>query len=89
MWCARSRADAVSRLTENVARAAGLAGRARQAGTALRLAPRELNLPWASRGGRPVGRIVFPPASREYREQARRLRAEGVTVRDGRSRVPP
>jgi methylated-DNA-protein-cysteine methyltransferase-like protein len=67
----------------DVARAAGLAGRARQAGTALRLAPRELNLPWHRVVGA-GGRIVFPPASREYREQARRLRAEGVTVRDGR-----
>jgi methylated-DNA-protein-cysteine methyltransferase-like protein len=64
----------------DVARAAGLPGRA---GTALRMAPRELNLPWHRVVGA-GGRIVFPPASREFREQARRLRAEGVTVRDGR-----
>jgi hypothetical protein len=30
------------------------------------------------------GRIVFPKSSREYREQARRLRAEGVNVVEGR-----
>lgn len=67
----------------DVARAAGLPGRARQAGTALRVAPRELNLPWHRVVGA-GGRIVFPPSSPEYQEQARRLRAEGVTVRDGR-----
>ena len=67
----------------DVARAAGLPGRARQAGTALRVAPRELNLPWHRVVGA-GGRIDFPPASRAFREQARRLRAEGVKVRDGR-----
>jgi methylated-DNA-protein-cysteine methyltransferase related protein len=66
-----------------VARAAGLPGRARQAGFALRVAPAELNLPW-HRVVAAGGRIAFPAASREYREQARRLRAEGVAVRDGR-----
>lgn len=66
-----------------VARAAGLPGRARQAGFALRVAPTELNLPWHRVLGA-GGRIVFPPASREYREQARRLRAEGVAVKSGR-----
>src|ERR1700678_3240481 len=66
-----------------VARAAGLPGRARQAGFALRVAPAELNLPWHRVLGA-GGRIVFPPASREYREQARRLRAEGVAVKNGR-----
>ena len=66
-----------------VARAAGLAGRARQAGYALRVAPRELNLPWHRVAGA-GGRIVFPTTSREYREQARRLRAEGVPVSEGR-----
>jgi methylated-DNA-protein-cysteine methyltransferase related protein len=47
------------------------------------VAPRELNLPWHRVVGA-GGRIVFPPASREYQEQARRLRAEGIPVRDGR-----
>jgi methylated-DNA-protein-cysteine methyltransferase related protein len=66
-----------------VARAAGLPGRARQAGFALRVAPEELNLPWHRVLGA-GGRIVFPKTSRHFKEQARRLRAEGVTVKDGR-----
>jgi methylated-DNA-protein-cysteine methyltransferase-like protein len=66
-----------------VARAAGLPGRARQAGRALRLAPEALHLPWHRVVGA-GGRIVFPRSSRAYREQARRLRAEGVAVSDGR-----
>jgi methylated-DNA-protein-cysteine methyltransferase-like protein len=69
-----------------VARAAGLPGRARQAGRALREAPEDLNLPWHRVVGA-GGRIVFPRASREFKEQARRLRAEGVIAKDGR--VPP
>jgi methylated-DNA-protein-cysteine methyltransferase related protein len=66
-----------------VARAAGLAGRARQAGYALRVAPRALNLPWHRVVGA-GGRIVFPKSSAAHIEQARRLRAEGVEVRDER-----
>lgn len=66
-----------------VAHAAGLAGRARQAGYALRVAPKELNLPWHRVVGA-GGRIVFPSTSRARREQTRRLRAEGVEVRAGR-----
>jgi methylated-DNA-protein-cysteine methyltransferase related protein len=68
-----------------VARAAGLAGRARQAGYALKVAPRSLNLPW-HRVVAAGGRIAFPAGSAQHREQARRLRAEGVTVREGRVR---
>lgn len=66
-----------------VARAAGLPRRARLAGFALRVAPRELNLPWHRVVGA-GGRIVFPRSSREHKEQARRLRAEGVPVAAGR-----
>lgn len=66
-----------------VARAAGLPGRARLTGFALRVAPRELNLPWHRVVGA-GGRIVFPSGSREHKEQARRLRAEGVAVTAGR-----
>jgi methylated-DNA-protein-cysteine methyltransferase-like protein len=66
-----------------VARAAGLPGRARQAGFALRMAPKEMNLPWHRVVGA-GGRIVFPKSSREHREQARRLREEGVEVKNGR-----
>jgi methylated-DNA-protein-cysteine methyltransferase-like protein len=66
-----------------VARAAGLPGRARLAGLALRVAPDGMNLPWHRVLGA-GGRIVFPKNSRPYREQAKRLRAEGVLSRDGR-----
>jgi methylated-DNA-protein-cysteine methyltransferase-like protein len=66
-----------------VARAAGLPGRARQAGFALRTAPKELNIPWHRVVGA-GGRIAFPSASRAHREQTRRLRAEGVQVAAGR-----
>jgi methylated-DNA-protein-cysteine methyltransferase-like protein len=66
-----------------VARAAGFPGRARQTGFALRVAPAALQLPWHRVVGA-GGRIVFAPSSAAYREQARRLRAEGVRVADGR-----
>jgi methylated-DNA-protein-cysteine methyltransferase-like protein len=66
-----------------VARAAGLPGRARLTGFALRVAPRELNLPWHRVLGA-GGRIVFPKTSVHHREQARRLRAERIAVKDGR-----
>lgn len=66
-----------------VAGAAGLPGHARQAGYALRVAPKELNLPWHRVVGA-GGRIVFPSNSRQHKEQARRLRAEGVAVKSGR-----
>lgn len=67
-----------------VARAAGLPGRARQAGFALRVAPKELNLPWHRVVGA-GGRIAFPQSTRQHKEQARRLRAEGVPVKNGRA----
>jgi len=47
------------------------------------VAPEELNLPWHRVLGA-GGRIVFPKSSRAYKEQARRLRAEGVPVKDDR-----
>ena len=66
-----------------VARAAGLPGRARQTGFALKVAPEEMNVPWHRVVGA-GGRISFPASSSSYREQVRRLRAEGVTVERGR-----
>jgi methylated-DNA-protein-cysteine methyltransferase-like protein len=66
-----------------VARAAGLPGRARLAGFALRMAPDEMNLPWHRVLGA-GGRIVFPRSSPHFREQAKRLKAEGVRSKDGR-----
>src|ERR1700731_2673578 len=66
-----------------VARTAGFPGRARQAGFALRVAPKELHLPWHRVVGA-GGRIVFPKFSAHHKEQARRLRAEGVLIQNGR-----
>jgi methylated-DNA-protein-cysteine methyltransferase-like protein len=67
----------------SVARAAGFPGRARQAGFALKVAPEGLKLPWHRVVGA-GGRIVFPQSSAGHKEQARRLRAEGVLVKNGR-----
>lgn len=67
----------------DVACAAGLPGRARQAGYALKHMPDGMHLPWHRVVGA-GGRIVFPPSSRAYREQTRRLRSEGVAVVNGR-----
>jgi methylated-DNA-protein-cysteine methyltransferase related protein len=67
----------------NVARAAGLPGRARLVGLALKIAPAGLHLPWHRVVGA-GGRIVFPKTSHAHREQGRRLRAEGVRVLNGR-----
>jgi methylated-DNA-protein-cysteine methyltransferase related protein len=66
-----------------VARAAGMPGRARLTGRALREAPKEMNIPWHRVVGA-GGKIVFPRGSAHHREQARRLRAEGVVVKQGR-----
>jgi methylated-DNA-protein-cysteine methyltransferase related protein len=67
----------------DVARAAGLPGRARQAGYALKHTPEGMHVPWHRVVGA-GGRIVFPPSSRPHREQARLLRSEGVEVENGR-----
>ena len=45
--------------------------------------PKELHLPWQRVLGA-GGRIVFPAGSADFREQARRLRSEGVRVVNGR-----
>ena len=66
-----------------VARAAGYPRRARLAGLALKVAPEEAHVPWHRVVGA-GGRIVFPKSSHQHREQSRRLRAEGVAVKDGR-----
>lgn len=67
----------------DVARAAGLPGRARLAGYALKHMPPELELPWHRVVGA-GGKIVFPPGSSAFREQTRRLRAEKIAVANGR-----
>lgn len=66
-----------------IARRAGLPGRARLVGTVLREAPPALALPWY-RVLRADGRIAFPPGSKAFREQVRHLAGEGVLVRGGR-----
>jgi methylated-DNA-protein-cysteine methyltransferase-like protein len=66
-----------------VARAAGLPGRARLTGYALRVAPKSMHLPWHRVVGA-GGRIVFAKTSTHFREQARRLRAEKVVLNNGR-----
>jgi methylated-DNA-protein-cysteine methyltransferase-like protein len=73
-----------------VARRAGLPGRARLVGHALKVAPPQLRLPWFRVLGA-GGRISFPPRTRAHAEQSRRLRAEGHVIRAGRiaTRVPP
>ena len=49
----------------------------------MKVSPKELNLPWHRVVGA-GGRIVFPKSSRAHKEQARRLRAEGVAIKNGR-----
>ena len=67
----------------DVARAAGLPGRARQAGYALKHTPDGMHLPWHRVVGA-GGKIAFPPNTRVHREQTRLLRSEGVPVENGR-----
>ncbi|TAN06468.1 MAG: cysteine methyltransferase [Rhodanobacteraceae bacterium] len=70
-----------------IAARAGLPGRARLVGTALRDTPDGVGLPWF-RVVHADGTIALPRGSRGFREQARRLRAEGVAVRNGRVAMP-
>ena len=69
-----------------VARRAGLPGRARLAARVLSQND-DPRLPW-HRVLRSDGRIAFPSGSEGHREQSRRLKAEGVAVVDGRVRMP-
>lgn len=66
-----------------VAQRAGLPGRARMVGRVLRDAPADTPLPW-HRVLRASGQFAFPPGSKAFREQGRRLLAEGVGVLRGR-----
>lgn len=66
-----------------VAQLAGLPGRARLVGRVLGEAPDGQALPW-HRVLSAQGRIALPLQSEGFAEQCRRLRAEGVAVRDGR-----
>ncbi|SKB89638.1 methylated-DNA-protein-cysteine methyltransferase related protein [Luteibacter sp. 22Crub2.1] len=66
-----------------IAARAGYPGRARLVGRVLGDAPDRMKLPW-HRVLRADGRIGIPVGTRGYREQCRLLKAEGVTVKDGR-----
>ena len=66
-----------------IAARAGLPKRARLVGRVLGETPAGI-VPWY-RVLRSDGRIAFPPGSRAFREQVRRLAAEGVLVRNGRA----
>ncbi|WP_051412380.1 MGMT family protein [Pseudoxanthomonas sp. J35] len=70
-----------------VARRAGLPGRARLAARVLS-GNTDPQLPW-HRVLRADGRIAFPEGSSGWREQCQRLRAEGVRVEGGRVRRSP
>lgn len=67
-----------------IAELAGLPGRARLTGTALRNTPTSLSLPW-HRVITASGRIAFPVGSDSYSKQRARLAREGV--RFNRDRV--
>ena len=69
-----------------IARRAGLPGRARLAARVLSMNT-DPDLPW-HRVLRSDGRIAFPAGSEGFHEQIRRLRGEGVAVREGRVRMP-
>jgi methylated-DNA-protein-cysteine methyltransferase-like protein len=66
-----------------VAREAGMPRRARLVGRALGYAPDAMKLPWF-RVINAQGKIALPAGSVGAREQARRLKAEGVEVKSGR-----
>ncbi len=66
-----------------VARLAGLPGAARLVGNTLHTLPEGTRLPW-HRVINAQGRISLPPDSPSYAEQIARLRAEGVTVENGK-----
>lgn len=66
-----------------VAAIAGIPRGARQTAYALRQLPRGHALPWF-RVITASGRIAFKPGSRPFKEQVKRLKMDGVTVRGGR-----
>jgi len=66
-----------------IADIAGIPRGARQVGYALRQLPRGREVPW-QRVITSTGRIAFEAGSRQFREQAKRLRAEGVIIKNGR-----
>jgi methylated-DNA-protein-cysteine methyltransferase-like protein len=70
-----------------IARRAGLPGRARLVGQVLRDSA-DLRLPWHRVTGA-QGRIAFPAGSAQAHKQLRLLAAEGVKIRGNRVLAPP
>ena len=66
-----------------IAEIAGIPRGARQTAYALRMAPRELSLPW-HRVILASGKSAFDPNSRHFRMQRERLGEEGVPMVDGK-----
>ena len=66
-----------------VARRAGLPGRARLVGHALKVAPAAARLPWHRVVGA-GGRIAFAHSSASFERQVQRLAAEGLAIVRGR-----
>jgi methylated-DNA-protein-cysteine methyltransferase-like protein len=64
-----------------VAKLAGIPNGARQTAWALRHLPRDTRIPWF-RVINSQGKIAMPVGSRGYREQRKRLKAEGVTFNE-------
>jgi methylated-DNA-protein-cysteine methyltransferase-like protein len=71
-----------------IARRAGLPGRARLVGQVLRESGNVERLPWHRITGA-GGRIAFPPASGNARKQLRLLEREGVKTRGNRALAKP
>ena len=67
-----------------VARMAGMPGRARLVGTALKQLPDNSQVPW-HRVINASGKISFPPSSPEWERQHQRLLDEGVILVRGRA----
>ena len=84
IWAAVSRVPRGKVATYGqIAAAAGLPKQPRLAGYALHGLPRGSRVPW-HRVINAQGRISFPPRSAPWREQRRRLEAEGVVFLAGR-----
>ncbi|MEC4725296.1 MGMT family protein [Shewanella sp. D64] len=66
-----------------IADLAGLPGRARYVSTALKRAPKEMDLPW-HRVVNSQGKISFESQSQAYQHQMELLRLDGVQVNRGR-----
>jgi methylated-DNA-protein-cysteine methyltransferase-like protein len=71
-----------------IARRAGLPGRARLVGQVLRESGDEKRLPWHRITGA-QGRIAFPAGSANAHKQLRLLAAEGVKIRGNRALATP